>query len=175
MEGKLRSILNQTPWSLARSALVFALAWLVLPFWLFCIAALALYFFPFFDPFRLWFPFFLILFFAYIISPNGWAAIFLGVLFALTLGVKRLRIVDRFSAHQILAYLLAFLLFLNFFSRAPALAGWGVFFSSVAFAAAYFFLIRGLLWQSGRASDDASHPKNRKEILIVGLVSLLIW
>ncbi len=172
MAGKLKSILTQTPWFLARNALVFALAWLFLPFWLFCFVALALYFFPFFCPFRLWLPFFLILFFAYIISPNGWAAVFLGVLFALLLGIKRLRIVGRFHAHQILIYLISFLLFLNFFSRTPALAGWGVFVSSAVTGAAYFFLFLRLFQQS---SGSTSRLENRKKTLVVGLVSLLLW
>ncbi len=175
MAEKLKSILNQTHWSLVFRALVFALAWLILPFPAFFIVALALFFFPFFHPFRLWFPFLLVLIFAGTIAPFGWAAIFLGVLFFLILGVKRLFIIDRFHAHQILIFLFAFLLFLTFFSRFPVLFGWSAFASSAAVAMAYFFLLRGTLQYAIETNHEEGSSERRRRMLAAGLVAFFVW
>ena len=46
MAGKLKSISRQIHWSLLLKAAVFALAWFFVPFWLFFLIALYLYFIP---------------------------------------------------------------------------------------------------------------------------------
>ncbi len=117
MEVRLRSISRTIPWSLTLKAVVFGAAWLWLPFWLFLLLALGLYFVPLFHPGRLWWPFAAAIFFAALLTPSLWPAVFLAGLFFLILGIKDLIFIHRAAAYQALVFLLFALAYLNFFAR----------------------------------------------------------
>src|SRR3990167_4928161 len=152
MAAKLSSISRTIPWSLLLRAGIFGAAWLLLPFWLFFLAALILYFLPVFQPLRLILPFALTVFFAGILSPNFWAAALFAALFFLILGIKNLTLVNRMAAYETALFLLLFLAYLNLFFHFP---------------------------NSGRtAALYATFPKEwspRHQAVIFGLAGLLVW
>ena len=115
MTAKLRSILRQTPWSLALKAGLAGLAWLFLPGWIFLAYVLWLYFVP---PFRAQV---LILFFCLYLAaalrlpPTPVSALALAGLLYLILGTKDLLLIDRASALAVLTFGFILLLALQFF------------------------------------------------------------
>ena len=62
MEEKLKSILKQIHWSLVLKATIFAVAWFALPFWIFLLLALYLYFVPLGGSAKVVLPFFVLIF-----------------------------------------------------------------------------------------------------------------
>lgn len=117
MEAKLKSISNLIPWSLLLKAALFGAGWLVLPFWLFIVFALYLYFVPYFQPLKLGVPFGITLLLALLVEANGWLAVFFALIFFFILGIKDLVFVDRQTAYSFLVFVLSFLSVLIFFSK----------------------------------------------------------
>ena len=171
MAAKLSSISRIIPWSLLLRAGIFGAAWLLLPFWLFFLIALILYFLPVFQPLRLILPFALTVFFAGILSPNFWAAALLAALFFLILGIKNLTLVNRMAAYETVLFLLLFLAYLNLFFHFPNSGRAAVLLLSGFAAAAYALLLRN-------AARYATFPKEwspRHQAVIFGLAGLLVW
>jgi len=171
MEARLESTLRTIPWWLTLKAAIFGAAWLLLPFWLFFLLALALYFFPLFEPGRLAVPLLSTLFFTWLLTPNLWAAVFLGLLFFFILGIKDLIFIHRFPAYEALIFLLFALAFLNFFAHfdrpnAPGLLpGLGLLF--LFFALLYWSFLR-----YGERSLPGGIPARRK--FLTGLLALFL-
>jgi len=137
MVEKLRSILKQTNWSLALKAVIFGIAWWALPFWLFLIVALYLYFVPIMGANKVSAPFFVLLWISLFQDKNILAAVLFAAIFYFILLIKDLLIIDRRSAYEILMLILSYLLVRSFFLNVGGslgleaiayslLAAWGV-------------------------------------------------
>ncbi len=135
-------------------ALVFGAAWLILPFWVFLLVALYLYFFPFFRPFDLFLPFAILIFFAAIEPTGTLFALLLGVIFYLILGIKDLIFIGRKSAYEVLSLILMFLALMKFFSKFDSWGDPGAFFWIFLLAAIFFFLAKDFLRNSGKAGAE---------------------
>ena len=105
MAAKLKSISKQIPWSLALKALSFGVAWVALPYPLFFVAALTLYFVPVFDSRRFLFPFAVAVALGWFLPENIFSFLLLAVIFFVMRGVRDLVFVDRVQAYQILLLL----------------------------------------------------------------------
>ncbi len=91
-------------------ALLFGLAWALLPYWLFALVALVLFFAPASQARRVIAPFFALLALAAFV-PGGIAmAIIFGLLFWYILLIKGLYVIDRRTAYEVLMLALIFLL-----------------------------------------------------------------
>lgn len=162
MAARLRSISRRIHWSLLLKAAIFAAAWLFLPFWMFVLAALYLYYVPWFKPGKLALPFFALLLLAYLqpVSPLAaglWFALIFGAIFYCTMLVKDLLVLDRRSLYEIIILALSFFLLRDFYGRfaegiggaagAAGAAGGGsiALFYAFLVAAAIALLVRSFL------------------------------
>ncbi|MBI4085390.1 MAG: hypothetical protein HY432_02725 [Candidatus Liptonbacteria bacterium] len=168
MEEKLKSTLNRTPWSLILKACAFGASWLLLPFWAVFLVGLYFYFTPFFQPFKLLVPFVLTLAASLYIPQGFWFAVFLGILFFLILGIKNLIFVNRYENHQMMVFLLLFVIFFGAFSHFENWQKWFISIVSPAVALSFFFLFRELC-------DYCVERDRRKINLMAGLGAFLIW
>jgi hypothetical protein len=133
MVEKLRSILKRTNWSLLLKAVIFGVAWWALPFWLFLIVALYLYFVPITGAGKVSAPFFVLLLLSIFQNQSVVAAVIFGVIFYFIILIKDLLIIDRRSAYEILMLVLAYLLMRSFFIKTGgALDGWTIIYGLVA-------------------------------------------
>ncbi len=172
MEEKLRSISRTIPWSLALKAAAFGLGWYVLPFWLFLLLGLGLYFVPLFQPMHLLLPLLLTFFFAAVLAYSSWAALMLGIIFFFILGIKDLVFIRRGAAYETLIFLLFFLAFLNYFARFGAWGGWTDMGLGILVATVAALLLRGfVLYRAPEAGEWA----RRKRFVLFGLAGLLLW
>lgn len=147
---------------------IFGLCWLFLPFWIFLAISVYFYFVPFFQPFKLLAPFLLILAAGLIIPHGLWFAVFMGFLFFLLIGIKNLILVNRFDNHQLMVFLILFLVFFGFFWRFENWQKLTISFTSLAIAFFYFFLFREL-------ADYFENSDKSKKTMVAGLGSFLIW
>ncbi len=126
MAAKLKSITKLIHWSLLARALVFALSWLYLPFWIFLLLALYCYFVPAFHAGRLFILFFTLIVLCYVDPANAVGAssglvgaflmaLIFGAIFYYLLLKKDLLLIDRTTAHELLTMVLSFFLFREFF------------------------------------------------------------
>ncbi len=149
MEAKLKSISRRIHWSLVLKAAVFALAWLWLPFPLFFLIALYLYFVPLFQSGKLAFPFFVLLVLAYVQTPTPFFAVVFGAALYVIFLIKDLLVIDRRSMYEFLVLALSFLLlralYMRFNEGAQGMALWYAFIV----AAAIVLLLRSLVRASG--------------------------
>lgn len=123
---------------------MFGLGWWALPIWIFVPVALYLYFVPPFQPLRLALPFALTLAAALMVPANPWFAALLAGIFFLVLGIKNLIFINRFASHQLLVFLVLFLVFANFFSRFENWQSWAVPIWASGLAVLFFFLTQEL-------------------------------
>jgi hypothetical protein len=121
------------------------LAWIFLPFWLFFLISLYLYFVPIFRSGKLAVPFFILLILSYL-QPTGWIfGIIFGIVFYLTLLIKGLLLIDRRSAYEFLVLALSFLLVRDFYLRfAMGIGGTALLFSFIV-AAAFALLLNSFV------------------------------
>ncbi len=149
MVAKLKSISRRIHWSLVLKAAVFALAWLLLPFWIFFLVALYLYFVPPFQSGKLALPFFVLLVLAYVQPPGPFFAVVFGAALYVIFLIKDLLVIDRRSLYEFLVLVLSFLLlralYVRFDEGAQGVALWYAFFV----AAAIVLLLRSLARASG--------------------------
>ncbi len=130
MAEKLRSILKRAHWSLitrahlenwrpifelGSRAVIFAAAWLFLPWWLFLFVALGSYFYHFFQPWKTFAAFLCLVALTAAQSPSLLFALIFGAVFYYLLLIKDLMIIDRRSAYDILVLALSFFLIRDFF------------------------------------------------------------
>ena len=169
MAAKLKSILKPIPWFLAARAVLFGFAWLFLPLWLFVALGLYFYFFPFFQSWKLIFPFCLTLIFGILATPSIPAAFFLTVVFFLILGIRDLFFINRIAAYELLVFLLLFLFFLNFFEAVANWQGMSAFFWSLILSITFFLLVRSFV---NYADINAN---GRTSVMVIGVGSLLLW
>lgn len=174
MAARLKSILGRIHWSLPLRVIIFGLGWLVLPFWIFVILALYLYFVPFFDVRRFFLPFLTVIFFAAIEPKTFLFAVVFSCAFYLILGTKDLVFIDRRSAYEILTLLLSFFVFIGFFSFFDSWAGTAPFLCAFISGVLIFFLVRGFLNYGGEGDLFAVERLRTGNVAaaIVGLVVL---
>lgn len=170
MEEKLKSISGQIPWSLLLRAVAFGLGWLILPFWVFLILALGLYFIPFFQVWKLFFPFALTLVLAYLVPVGLWAALFLGALFFFILGVKDLVLIDRTAAFRFLLYIFLFIAFFYSFSRFDSGITTASFFWFFLLSLLFAFLLGNFFGYSGLGAE-----KKRFRGVTLSLLALILF
>ncbi len=163
MAEKLRSILKQTNWSLVLKAVIFGVAWWALPFWLFLLVALYLYFIPFVGAENVSVPFFVLLLISFFQAQSALAAVILGVIFYFMLLVKDFLIIDRRSAYEILMLVLSYLLVRNFFlSAGGSLSAWAIFYGLIvawAVSAMIANFIKNYSAASGVAGASPAAPE----------------
>ena len=134
---------------------VFAVAWMILPWWLFIPVALYLYFVPLSQAKIAAAPFITLLALCFV-QPTGWcAAVIFGVIFLYVLLIKDLYIINRKSAYEMLSLILMFLLVRIFYLDMAGQAG--VFSILCAFVVAALFasLVSGFV---SHFSPDAGAP-----------------
>ena len=113
--ARVRAVSAKVPWQLVVKALLAAVAWYALPYWIFVFLALGLYFMPVFRPFPLFVPFIVLFFLTAVLPQDFFGTAFVGVSFFLLLGVKDLVLAKRGGRQMGLAVgLLLFTLYLFF-------------------------------------------------------------
>ncbi|HEY5221094.1 MAG TPA: hypothetical protein VIJ29_03040 [Candidatus Paceibacterota bacterium] len=175
MVEKLRSISKRTSWSLVLKAVIFGVAWWVLPFWLFLIIALYLYFIPITGTGKVSAPFFVLLLISLLESPGIVDMIISAAIFYFILLIKDLLIIDRRSAYEILMLVLTYLLLRSFFLDVGGSFGLRAFFYGLIGAVAISAMAASFV----KNFSEAPHPFRRMlgwmtfvlmwQLLIVGL------
>lgn len=178
MEEKLKSISKRIHWSLVLKAAIFAVAWFALPFWLFVLVALYLYFIPLPGSANVALPFLVLLLLSAFQGPSILFAIIFGALFYGILLIKDLFIIDRKNAYQILILILSYLLFRLFFMEAGGDFGGLSLFYSLFVAGIFSLMLSSFITNFSDAFREA-RPFQRMinwisfivmwQILIVGL------
>ena len=105
--------------TLIRAAL-FGLAWALLPYWLFVLVALVLFFAPFSQARKVIAPFVVLVALGAFVSPGIAMAVILGLLFWYILLIKGLYVIDRRTAYEILMLALIFFLVRGFYEHLGA-------------------------------------------------------
>jgi hypothetical protein len=116
MFKELARLASSLQGSIVRAA-VFAVAWALLPFWLFAIVALYLFFVPPSQAKSVFVPFIVLLVLA-ALTPQGFsAAAIFGLIFWYIILIKELYVIDRRTAYEVLVLALIFLLFRVFYGK----------------------------------------------------------
>lgn len=180
MAEKLKSILKQTNWSLVLKALVFAVAWWALPFWLFLIIALYLYFFPITGTGKVSVPFFVLLLISLLQSQSIIAAILFAAIFYFILLIKDLLIIDRRSAYEVLLLVLSYLLVRSFFLNTGDSLGLRAILYSVVGAWAVSGMVISFVKNfsaAGAATKEEPEPHEARLFhrMLGWLIFLIVW
>jgi len=178
MAERLKSISKRIHWSLVLKAAIFAVAWFALPFWLFALVALYLYFTPFPGSAKVALPFLVLLLISAFEGPSVGFALIFGILFYGILLIKDLLIIDRKSAYQILILVLSYLLFRIFFMNVGGDFGGLSLFYSFFVAGIFSLMLSSFIGNFSDAFRD-TRPFQRTinwmsfilmwQLLIVGL------
>lgn len=175
MATKLKLTIRRIPWSLVLRAGFFGLGWLLLPYEVFFLGALYLYFVPMFQPRKLALPFLLLLLFSYIETPSLWSAIVMSATLYLILGIKDLVFIDRVSAYELLILLIIFLGGLHLFSSLESPDHSLVFLAPLVFISIFFFLFKNFLYYP-EDSPSFIHGFLRERGIWIGvLASFVLW
>lgn len=180
MATKLRSILRQIPWSLLVKAFLFALGWVVLPFWLFVVLAFGLYFFPFFNVRPLFFPFLYAVFLAGVAPLSFWLAMILGASLFLILGIKEYLFIHRDAAYEVLILILLFASFVTLFARFPSWEHTVLLLALFLVCLTFFFFVNGFLHYVLKREDPEAYrlpgsSSTMQLTILVGVATFLLW
>jgi hypothetical protein len=171
MEEKLKSISKRIHWSLVLKAAIFAVAWFVLPFWLFLLVALYLYFVPFAGSASVALPFLVLLLVSGFESSNVGFALIFGIIFYYILLIRDLFIIDRKSAYEIVVLALSYLLLRVFFMKAGADFGGASLFYSFFVAGIFSMMLSNFIANFSDAFKDV-RPFRR---MINWISFILMW
>jgi hypothetical protein len=141
MVEKLKSILRRISWSSVLKAVVFAVAWWALPFWLFLLIALYLYFIPITGAGKVSAPFFVLMLILFLEPRSIPDAVVFGAVFYFVLLVRDLIIIDRRFAYEVVMLLLSYLLLRGLFLNVGGSIGYRSLFDSVVAAFAVSMLV----------------------------------
>jgi hypothetical protein len=159
-------------------AVVFALTWAFLPWWLFIPIALSIYFVPLSEA-KITIAPFLILLVLCLTHPAGWFfTVIFGLLFWYILLIKDLYIIDRKSAYEILALTLIFLLLRVFYLAMDGRAGMLVVLYAFVVAGLFSGLMSGFMGRFSSinvAEPDATSPQKPLHRTIVVVAFLLFF
>lgn len=174
MAAKLKSILKQIHWSLAVRSLIFGLAWLLFPFWLFFLTALCLYFGALFQAGKLAVPFFILLLLSFSQQPNIFFALIFSAIFYYILLVKDLLIINRRPAYALIVIVLSFFLVRNFYiTFANGLEGYSLVYALLT-ALVFALLVRSFVhcfWGQSLDNKDEVQASTVKP----GMVRAAVW
>jgi hypothetical protein len=146
----MRAVSAKVPWRLLAKAALAAVAWHALPYWMFVLLALGLYFVPVFRPFPLFIPFLVLLFLATVLPADYFGAAFVGVSLFLTLGVKDLVLAKRDERYAVLVVVLLFGAGMWFFADAGT---GGSLFGTFVLGALFFALTASYVRVLGEDRD----------------------
>ena len=179
MAEKLRSILRRINWSSVLKAVLFAVAWWALPFWLFLLIALYLYFVPMTGAGMVSVPFFVLLLITLLQKPNIIYAVIFGIVFYFLLSVKDLIIIDRRSAYEVLMLVLSYLLLRGFFLNVGGSFGWRSLVDSAVAAVAVSVLVMSFIrnFSAAAAAPDAAGLRETRSFrrMLGWMMFLLTW
>ena len=175
MATKLKSTIRRIPWSLVLRAGIFGFGWFLLPYEIFFLGALYLYFIPMFQPRKLALPFFLLLLFSYIETPSLWSAILMSAAFYLVLGVKDLILIDRVSAYELLILLIVFLGGFQLFSSLDSSVGAYGLLVPIIWSGVFFFLFRNFLYYPEDSPSFFGGVLRERGIWVGAIASFLFW
>jgi hypothetical protein len=175
MVEKLRSILRQISWSSVLKAVIFAVAWWALPFWLFLLIALYLYFVPMTGAHKVSAPFFVLLLITLLQKPSIISAVIFGVVFYFIILVKDLIIIDRRSAYEILMLVLSYLLVRGFFLNVGGSFGWWSLTDSAVAAAAVSALVGNFVKNFSVVPEDSVRDARSFRRMLGWMTFLLTW
>lgn len=175
MAEKLRSILKQTNWSLVLKAIIFGVAWWALPFWLFVLVALYLYFVPMTGASKVSVPFFVLLLITFLQGQTWLSAVIFAALFYFILLIKDLLIIDRRPAYEILILILSYLLLRGFFLNVGGALDRQSLFDSVIAAWAVSAMVASFITNFSGASEDASRDARSFRRMLGWMTFLLMW
>jgi hypothetical protein len=175
MAEKLRSILRRISWSSVLKAVLFVVAWWALPFWLFLIVALYLYFVPMTGAGKVSVPFFVLLLISLIQEQSILAAILFGVIFYFILLVKDLIIIDRRSAYEILMLVLSYLLVRSFFLNVGGSFGLRALLYGLVAAWAVSALTGSFVKNFSTVPEDSAREARSFERMLGWMTFLLMW
>ena len=102
-------MLKQIRWSLFLKAVLLGAIWFIAPFWIFFLAAVYVYFVPFFRTKSLFWAFLAILISAMILERGILASILIAGSFFVLLGIKNFVIINRKEAYELLLFGTSFL------------------------------------------------------------------
>jgi hypothetical protein len=179
MAEKLRSILKRISWSSVLKAVLFAVTWWVLPFWLFLLIALYLYFIPTTGARKVSLPFFVLLLITFLQKPDIIFAVIFGAVFYFLLLVKDLIIIDRRFAYEVLMLVLSYLLLRGFFLNVGGSFGWWSLLDSAVAAAAVSMLVGSFVknFSAVSAMPDAAGLRAAHSFrsMLGWMMFLLMW
>jgi hypothetical protein len=175
MAEKLRSILRRISWSSVLKAVLFAVAWWALPFWLFLLIALYLYFIPMTGAEKVSVPFFVLLLITLLQKQSIVFAVIFGVVFYFLLLVKDLIIIDRRSAYEILMLVLSYLLVRGFFLNVGGSFGWWSLLDSAVAAAAVSALVGNFVKNFSVVPEDSVRDARSFRRMLGWMTFLLTW
>jgi len=175
MAEKLKSILKRTSWSLVLKALIFGVAWWALPFWLFLIIALYLYFVPVAGSKKVGVPFVVLLLILFLQSQGIIAAILFAALFYFILLVKDLLIIDRRTAYEILVLALTYLLLRGLFLNVGGSFGYHALFDSIVAAWAVSAMVGGFVKNFSVVPENTSREARPFRRMLGWMTFLLMW
>ena len=175
MAEKLRSILRRISWSSVLKAVIFAVAWWALPFWLFLLFALYLYFIPMTGAGRVSVPFFVLLLITLLQKPGIIFAVIFGVVFYFLLLVKDLIIIDRRTAYEVLMLVLSYLLMRGFFLNVGGSFGWWSLLDSAVAAVAVSALVTSFIKNFSTAPEDSAREARSFRHMLGWMTFLLMW
>ena len=175
MAEKLKSILRRISWSSVLKAIIFAVAWWALPFWLFLLIALYLYFIPMTGAHKVSAPFFVLLLITLIQDQSILAAIIFGVIFYFVLLVKDLIIIDRRSAYEVLMLVLSYLLVRSFFLNVGGSFGLRAFLYGLVAAWAVSALVTSFVKNFSAAPEDSAREAHSFRRMLGWMTFLLTW
>ena len=167
--SRMRAVSQTMPWRLVVKAVLAAFVWYALPYWLFVILALGFYFVPVFRPFPLFVPFLILLFLTAVLPADMFGALFVGVSFFLTLGVKDLVLAKRDERYLALVVMLLFGAGMWFFADADA---GGSLFGALVLGAFFFALAASYVRALGESRELSAEL--RSHLRASALVSALL-
>jgi hypothetical protein len=171
MEEKLKSISKRIHWSLVLKAAIFAAAWFALPFWLFLLVALYLYFIPFTGSAKVALPFLVLLLISAFEGSNIGFALIFGILFYYMLSIKDLFIIDRKSVYEILVLVLSYLLFRIFFMKTGGDFGGASLFYGFLVAGVFSMMVSSFISNFSDAFGDTRSFRR----MIGWMIFILMW
>ena len=175
MVEKLRSILKQISWSLLLKAVIFGAAWWALPFWLFAIIALYLYFVPIMGTGKVSVPFFVLLLISFFQEQNPLPAILFAAIFYFILLIRDLLIIDRRSAYEILMLVLSYLLMRSFFLNAGGAFDFGALLYSLVAAWAVSVLVVSFVKNFSIVPEESLREARSFRRMLGWMIFLIIW
>jgi hypothetical protein len=147
----------------------------VLPFWLFLLIALYLYFVPMTGAHKVSAPFFVLLLITFLQRPGIIFAVIFCIVFYFLLLVKDLIIIDRRLAYEVLMLMLSYLLMRGFFLNVGGSFGWWSLADSAVAAWAVSALVTSFVKNFSTAPEDSAREAQSFRRMLGWMTFLLTW